>query len=317
MKFTFGSDPEFILMGQNGKFKSAIGVIEGTKQSRLTIGKNDFFYDNVLAECTIEAASCKEEAIENIRKALGTYSKIVHPFKLTNISAAEFQKNELMHPDARKAGCEAEYCAYEMKNVPAGGIKKIFKESGFRTAGGHVHLGTSLGKSHETCIMLVRMLDLFLGVSSILIDGRESSVLRRRAYGSAGRYRQPKHGAEYRTLGNFWISSPKLVTLVYEICENVIKFTEDNVHEEFWSIDKKKLDSDEFWNSGGDPAACHCCKAYDVNLLRSMFRLRREEAIKRGSSIIDFALSFFPASIKRRINELGSKRFNMYKEWGI
>jgi len=317
MKFTFGSDPEFILMDQKGKFKSAIGVVEGTKKKRLRIGNNQFFYDNVLAECTVAPAESKDAAIENMGKVLKTYASVVRPLRLTNISAANFEKRELLHEDARKAGCEAEFCAYRMKNVSAAGVNKFFEKSGFRTAGGHVHLGTGLGHSHENCIMLVRMLDLFLGTSSLLIDRRPSSIERRKIYGRAGRYRQPKHGAEYRTLGNFWVSSPRLVALVYDICQRVVHLTEDRVHEEFWAVDRERLDSDDFWNSGGDPADCHRCKAYDANVLRKMFQMDREKAIKRGSSIIEFAFKFLPDKIKNKICELGSKRFDMYKEWGI
>ena len=74
MNFTFGSDPEFILMDQKGKFKSAIGVVEGTKKKRLRIGNDQFFYDNVLAECTVAPAESKDAAMENMGKVLKTYA---------------------------------------------------------------------------------------------------------------------------------------------------------------------------------------------------------------------------------------------------
>ena len=224
MSFSFGSDPEFILSDEKGKFRSAIGIVKATKEKRLGVGGNYFFYDNVLAECTVEPAFSRDQAVENARNSLKTYAEIVRPFRLTCVASAEFEESEMRHKDARIAGCETEMCAYRLAEVPTNRIKKFFKKSNFRTAGGHVHLGTEIGGSHEQSVMLVRMLDLFLGVSSLLVDRDSASVARRRIYGLPGRFRQPTHGVKYRTTGNFWLASPRLVELVYDICGHVVNY---------------------------------------------------------------------------------------------
>jgi len=317
MKFTFGSDPEFILVDRENRLRSAIGVVKGSKERKVRRGSMCFFYDNVLAECTVDPAETAEDAVESIRKSLREYSKIVAPNRLTTLAAGEFADEEMRHKDARKSGCETEFCAYKMKAVSPGKIRRLFKESNLRTAGGHVHIGTDLGANHETCVMLVRMLDLFLGVSALLLDGCEKSIVRRSIYGKPGRYRQPSYGVEYRTIGNFWLASPKLVALVFEICSEVVRMTRDGLHEEFWSVDRKKLDSDEFWNSGGNPATCHICHGYSVETLMGLFESSREEVQGKGRSILEIVFKHLPNHTKRRIEELSDKKFDMYEEWAL
>lgn len=315
MEFSFGSDPEFILSDEKGKFKSAIGIVGASKERRLEIGGNQFFYDNVLAECTVEPAFSREQAVENARKSIRTYAEIVSPFRLTGVSSAEFDDSEMRHKEARRAGCEAEMDAYSLSTVSPNRIKKFFRKSNFRAAGGHVHLGTEMGGSHEQSVMLVRMLDLFLGVSSLLVD--RDGLPRRKIYGLPGRYRQPAHGVEYRTVGNFWLSSPRLVELVYDICEHAMRMTEDRLYEKFWSVDRERLDSDEFWNAGGDPSECHLCHGYDVNMVKRMFILEFNDMVSEAKEIIDLVLSLLPGGIKNRLDEFGSRRFEIYGEWGI
>jgi len=301
MDFTIGSDPEFILLDENNNFKSAIGIIKGTRNKRLKINGIEFYYDNVLAECTVKPAKCKEEFLHNIKNSINIYKELIKPFKLSSVSSAYFSNEELVHPDARKSGCSAEYCAYSLDVISPKKIDKIFKKSKLRTAGGHVHLGTELGQKHETCIMLVRMLDLFLGFTSLFLDNSKESLERRKIYGSCGRYRQPKYGAEYRTLGNFWVFDPKLAGLVFDICEFVIKFTQEKRYENFWKIDNEKLNSDDFWNSGGDPASCHICYGYDILKFKKMFFMDRVDLEKECGDIKNIIDENLPKNIKNQI----------------
>ena len=317
MSFSFGSDPEFIIIDKSGRVKSAIGIVPGNKKKKLKVEDNLFFYDNVLAECTVSPSFSREEAIENIRKSLCAYSKILGDFKMTTIASAEFENEEMNHKDARESGCAVEYCAYELKSIPSQKIKKLFKKSNFRTAGGHVHLGTDLGKNHESCVMLVRMLDLFLGVVSIILDPCPQSLARREIYGKPGRYRQPNYGLEYRTLGNFWLASPELTSLVFDLCEITIRLSEEKIHEIFWAVDNEKLDSDEFWNSGGEPCDCHTCHGYSVKTLKRMFSVKRNQAIQDGSEIIDLIFRYIPEGMKQKIKNLEGRKFDMYKEWNL
>lgn len=317
MEFTFGTDPEFILADEKGKFKSAIGVVPGSKEKKFKRDGDFFFYDNVLAECTVSPAKDPEEAVVNVGRSLRSISEIVRPLKITNVSAGHFAGEEMRHDEARKAGCAVEMCAYGMRTIPPGRVKKLFKNENFRTAGGHVHIGTPLGADHEKCVMLVRMLDLFLGVPGLLIDDSPMAVERRKIYGKAGRYRQPEHGVEYRTPGNFWISSPRLVRLFFKICHEVVRLTEERVYEKFWSVDRERLDSDDFWNRCGDPSKCHECHGYDVRSLKGLFGMERDEMKSKITPLLDLAFKYLSDGIKKEVADLQDSRFDIYKEWNL
>lgn len=85
-----------------------------------------------------------------------------------------------------------------------------------RSAGGHIHIGIDKRyvKTPEEAPNFVKLLDLFLGIPSVLIDRDPNAAIRRRNYGRAGEYRLPKHGIEYRTLSNYWMRDYRLMSFV-------------------------------------------------------------------------------------------------------
>jgi hypothetical protein len=68
---------------------------------------------------------------------------------------------------------------------------------------------------------LIRALDLFLGVPSIILD---KDTQRRRVYGKAGAHRLKKYGAEYRVLSTFWTETDELIEWAYEGTQRAIDF---------------------------------------------------------------------------------------------
>lgn len=328
MNFTFGTDPEFMVVDRDGNIRSAIRFIEGDRDNRIMQGEYGFYYDNVLAECAVKPANSKEEAVANIREALTRYAEILEPHgvRLTTRASHEFEDAELdtgkmvksplgeMVREGRFAGCKEEKCAYTLSTIDPKAIQKSILANNLRTAGGHVHLGTELGKSYIPCVSLIRMLDLFVGLPSVILDRDESSLRRRSLYGFPGRYRQPKWGCEYRTLGNFWLSSPGLVELIYDLCAFTVEFVEEGRHEEFWTVDEEKLLSDDFWNEGGDPTKLHTCHGYDVDELLQIFT-GKEEAMPFAQMLT----KYLPSDIYSRIftPERPPYRYDLYKEWNL
>ena len=315
MIFEIGSDPEFLLVDSNNNLKSAISVIKRGKNKKIKIKDCLFFYDNVLAECTIVPSKNLEDFNKNIKNSLKVLSEIVKPYKLSNLSSGTLDDSEMNHKDSRISGCSPEYCAYSLSSINPNKVKNFFKKSNFRTAGGHIHLGTDLGKDDIKSVMLVRMLDLFLGTTCLILEDSDHHFERRKIYGQLGRYRQPKHGIEYRTPSNFWLMSPNLVELVCEICDFCISFVKENKYELFWRVDLEKLNSDSFWNSGGNPSDCHVCFGYDVNLLQKLYKIKSKE--KDMCSIKKIADYHLPNNIKLSIKKLQNKKFDLYKEWDL
>lgn len=71
----------------------------------------------------------------------------------------------------------------------------------------HIHIGYD-NPDEETNLAIIKTLDLFLGIPSIILD---KDTKRRELYGKAGCFRHKKYGVEYRTLSSFWLSSPVLI----------------------------------------------------------------------------------------------------------
>jgi hypothetical protein len=62
------------------------------------------------------------------------------------------------------------------------------------------------------CSVLVKQLDCFLGLPSLLWDG---DTARRKMYGAAGAFRPKPYGVEYRVLSNAWLLSEERMRFVY------------------------------------------------------------------------------------------------------
>ena len=247
---TLGSDPELLIKSSDGKLKSAIGIVPGSKEEKYIL-KNGHaaYYDNVLAEFNVSPSASKEEAVEHFRDCLAQYSELVKPYHLVIQASATYPKGECEHKDAKLAGCSPEFDAYEVcvLNPPE------FKNT-FRSAGGHVHIGYDGGTdiqqgdmSQEQWeeaifqiawkrIWVVRMCDLFLGIPSLILDKDPTSAARRKLYGGAGTHRGcPNYGVEYRALSNFWLARPSTVELIYDLATVAVKVVmEDQVHERIW-----------------------------------------------------------------------------------
>lgn len=78
-------------------------------------------------------------------------------------------------------------------------------------------------ETKEHPLDVVKAMDLFLGVPSVLMDEGEE---RKQLYGKAGAHRPKPYGVEYRTLSNFWIAPGGTDTRRKELCSWVWKSTE-------------------------------------------------------------------------------------------
>jgi hypothetical protein len=256
---TFGSDPE-LLLTKNGKPQSAIGVIQGTPDNRITIKGHQFYYDNVLAECAIKPGKSKKEVVENFRECFQIYAAMAKPYKLTPQASEIFPDSQLKHEDARKAGCAPDWCAYRQKLMDP--PKEAIQSGNLRSCGGHVHLGSeTLVSDGPEPIFAIFMCDLFLGVPSLFLDRDPTSARRRGIYGLAGRYRSKDYGVEYRSLSNFWLATPKLTGLIYDLAMFAHDVVEKGKIWEMWSFD-----IDEFF--GDEPANAYKCLAYDPKAIQ-------------------------------------------------
>lgn len=259
MSITLGSDPEFMLKDDQGKLKSAIGIVPGKKDKKFDLGNgHSAFYDNVLAECNIRAENDQESVVESFRQCFLDYQKLVKPYNLVPTASALYPESECTHEDAFVFGCDPEFCAYRMEV-----IKPPDCTHTFRSGGGHLHIGYNGGADYKkpknmdddiyeeslfeiiwNRVWVVRMCDLFVGIPSVILDNDPTSKDRRKLYGKAGSHRGcPAYGVEYRSLGNFWLARPTLVKLIYDLASLAVKAVqEDHCHEDIWN---EKINPDE------------------------------------------------------------------------
>lgn len=320
MQFTFGTDPEFMIC-KHDEIKSAINFLPKKENATHHHG-NAFYFDNVLAEIAVKPARNQAEALFNIRQALSGLAKVIDTGKYGVLNEAkfiikassQFPKQELNCMDAKIAGCNPEWNAYTLQCIfpPDSDVDLLdgyyqFKTA-FRTAGGHIHVGTELLYDGVEALNMIKMMDLFLGIPSIFLDTDETSAARRRLYGHAGSHRITDYGIEYRVLGNFWLSSPDHVCLIYELTEFALNFVKNKLYEKFWEVDESLLDEE-------DPSLAYKCFGYDVDsLIKAINQCDRNLADK----FMTFISNYLPHNLIVEIEKLSDKPLkDPYVAWDI
>lgn len=216
-----GSDPE-VFASVNDKLVSAFGMVKGTKEVPFKVKKGAIQVDGMALEFNIEPADSVDTFVSNIKTVMSELKlRVPKGVELSIVSTAEFGADYIKkQPDeAKELGCSPDFNAYTGK-----ANEKPNAEVPFRTAAGHVHIGWTQGASGDEhvalCCELTKVLDLYLGVPSLLVD---KDTKRRELYGAAGAFREKLYGLEYRVLSNFWLKSDENMRWVYNQTANAIK----------------------------------------------------------------------------------------------
>lgn len=222
--FTLGSDPEVFLVNAENKLISGIGLIGGSKHAPLYVGDNVFLQeDNTGVEFSHKPAKTAIEFVAIVETGLNKIREAVKKYDLSIIIASSgvFEEDQLLHPDALVFGCDPDFNAWNDVMNEHADASTI---GGLRSCGGHIHIGYDK-ELHGLNNNIVKALDLFLGVPSILMDDDEK---RRSLYGRAGCYRVKKYGLEYRSLSNFWVKSKDSIEWVWNQVTKAIDFVNDD-----------------------------------------------------------------------------------------
>lgn len=232
--FTVGADPEFFV-AKGGKPVSAHGLVPGNKKNPMKVRKGAVQVDGMALEFNIDPASTQEEFVTNLDVVLKTILGMVPGYEMFDKPVAEFGAAYIKkQPDeAKMLGCEPDFNAYTKDANP-----RPDADTPFRTASGHVHIGWTNGVDphdpghFEACCTLSKMLDLRLGVASLIWDKDKK---RRQLYGQAGCFRPKSYGMEYRVLSNAWLN-PALPHLRKFVFGETVKAVGDLfANEEAWN----------------------------------------------------------------------------------
>lgn len=200
---SIGADPEVFLVTDKDIPKSAEGLFGGTKENPKPMGIGEGFFvqeDNVAAEYNIPPAQTSKDFSNFIVQGLSYIRQEAKKNKLKVVleSALHFPESELATPHCQTLGCDPDFNIWTLEKNP-----RPIPPKTLRTAAGHVHVSW-LRPETDQKIAIVKGMDLFLGVPSILVTKPSE---RRKLYGAAGAFRDKSYGIEYRTLDNFWLGS--------------------------------------------------------------------------------------------------------------
>lgn len=220
---TIGSDPEmFIYDNFMESFVPVCGMIGGTKKNPIAITDNGHSLqeDNVAVEFCIPPCKTKEDFIENINFVKNYIENTIlkpRDLSLKCVASARFNPNDLLSEQASVFGCDPDNNAWSLKqNV----IDRDNIDKNLRSTGMHIHIGYDNPDEH-TNVLLIRALDLFLGVPSVLFD---PDTERRKLYGKAGAYRDKPYGVEYRVLSSHFLNNNDLLEFIFDNTLKAIEF---------------------------------------------------------------------------------------------
>lgn len=216
---TFGCDPEVFFV-KKGTLNRKYPVVVGAEK---VLPKNGHVVpDGVQAELHPGTAACRANLGNYMKSAMASLQTLAKKHDLdvcfrsvVNVRAAELATLSI---GAQQLGCMPSLNIYGRPHIQTDGMK--YRK---RSAAGHIHIGSNLidrGVVSQTKAayippsVLVPLLDILVGLPSVMIDRDPGNVERRKKYGKAGEYRLPAHGLEYRTLSNFWLRDYKLFSLV-------------------------------------------------------------------------------------------------------
>lgn len=216
----FGCDPELFVQDASGRIVGAERIINNRAKSILG---GRAVLDGVQLELHPAPQMCRANlgnGIQYIFQALREH--LARPefrekgFKICFSPFVEISKKEhqALSEETRILGCNPSLNVY--KESPLRVNPLTYRK---RSAGGHIHIGSisfepRMKTDPEIAKRLVRVLDIIVGNTCVMVDRDPFAALRRRNYGRAGEYRLPPHGLEYRVLSNFWMRSYQLFSMV-------------------------------------------------------------------------------------------------------
>lgn len=233
MNITLGCDPEFFVKNGN-KHVCAWGLVDGTKDCPENVQAGAVQVDGYALEFNIEPVMNPQDFVKNIETVLAQFRDMVDPEYKFDIGrpVARFSKAymEAQCEQANELGCDPDYNAWTLeKNIKPDNTMPM------RTAAGHIHIGWEGEITQDDQIGIVKQMDLFLGLPSIIYD---KDTLRRTMYGKASCFRYKPYGVEYRTLSNAWLKSKKRMA---NVARNAIMGAKRYFNGERFNIDVQDI----------------------------------------------------------------------------
>lgn len=216
MKITIGCDPE-LFVKKDGKFRCAHNLVPGTKENPFPVKHGAVQVDGFALEYNIDPVDNADDFVKYNQAVMQQMKDMVPEYEFAIVPTARFNGAHFkaQPAEAKELGCTPDYNAYTLREN-----EKPDNNTTMRTAAGHIHIGfieNADVRSDEhmiRCATLVKQLDCYLGLPSILYD---KDFQRRAMYGAAGAFRPKEYGVEYRVLSNAWLLSEQRMRFVFDM----------------------------------------------------------------------------------------------------
>lgn len=225
-KARMGCDPEIFIRNKEGTLVGAEKVLPkggiNANYGRQT-GKEGgkVIIDGVQAELNPAPQTCRAYMGQAIQACLLQLEKTLNKqgYEVSSDRVVQVPQEELesLSAENQRLGCGPSKNAYDTSAT----VKVTDKNKLMRCAGGHIHIETDQPRPE----IMVPLLDLFVGNTSVLLDRDPMQVERRKMYGRAGEYRLPSHGIEYRTPSNYWLRSFQLMGFVMGLSRMALRLS--------------------------------------------------------------------------------------------
>lgn len=242
---TRGHDPEiWVQRAADHQIISAIKVLKQDKHNPIDLKDGIKIYaDGCGLEFSHPPYQTKEEMLALFKTVYTRIQEYIGPdYRLLAQASHVFPDEQLIVEhgiDPWIVGCEGSIDAYLAsieQNLPY--------VDGLRTGSCHCHLGNAdwQGKhdgkliSFKSRHQVVMLLDIFLGLSSIVFDKDDTSLARRKYYGRSSNCRANPWGLEYRVLGNYCMRSPALMELVYDLISHTLTHVRANQEQDVLNL---------------------------------------------------------------------------------
>lgn len=215
---TLGADPE-VFLRKDGKIISSDKLIP---KEGIISGKGKIVRDGIQVElqptgtyyCRQEASLALIHLIVELQTLAKKEGMEVSWDQVITLSDEEWKD---IPEECRILGCNPSLNIYGERPITVD-----VNTYRVRSAGGHIHLGLRHIDMTAPPGRLVALMDLFVGIPSVLLNRDSRAAERRENYGRAGEYRIQPHGVEYRTLSNFWLRSYVLTSLIYGLAREAL-----------------------------------------------------------------------------------------------
>lgn len=242
-EFLISFDPEAFLCDAKENVKSSIPILQRDKYNPIILDKEtgtQTFSDNLLLEFSFNPSKTKNELINKYRGALQKIQNhIGKKYRILAKSAHICNDEDLVESfgvDPKIIGCSKSLCFRKKE------IKDLKFEDAdspnMRSGSNHLHISSPVISTIEDKENIARLIEIFLGMASVIWDKDPTAVERRKVYGRSGEVRYPEGEGrlEARFLSNYVMRSPELIDLTYDLTEYALSHMYSKTAEKVFSF---------------------------------------------------------------------------------